>query len=135
MKQIADAGLLIAAADPDDPAHEWAADALRRFCPFYVCEVVLAEAAAVTGCPDKLMAMILRGDLLCDFDLVENADRVAELLAKYRDQPMDLGDACVVRMSELNTSSRVWTVDRKDFSMYRRQGRQQVPCEFPPLRP
>jgi hypothetical protein len=26
---------------------------------------------------------------------------------------------------------KIWTVDRDDFSTYRRHGRQTVPCEFP----
>jgi hypothetical protein len=35
-------------------------------------------------------------------------------------------------MSELAADSRVWTVDRTDFTAYRRNGRQSVPCDFPP---
>lgn len=56
------------------------------------------------------------------------------LVTKYADQPMDLADACVVRMSELSTRCKVWTVDRTDFTAYRRHGRQPVPCEFRPER-
>ena len=44
----------------------------------------------------------------------------------------DLADSCLVRMTELAAQSKVWTVDRRDFSVYRRHGRQIVPCEFPP---
>jgi hypothetical protein len=54
------------------------------------------------------------------------------LAAKYADSPMDLADACIVRMSELHRHCKVWTVDRADFLAYRRHGRQPVPCEFPP---
>ena len=45
---------------------------------------------------------------------------------------MDLADACLVRMTELTRRCKIWTVDRADFSAYRRHGRQIVPCEFPP---
>ena len=37
-----------------------------------------------------------------------------------------------LRMSELTARCRIWTVDRGDFSFYRRHGRQPIPCEFPP---
>jgi hypothetical protein len=47
---------------------------------------------------------------------------------------LDLADACVVRMTELTPRCKVWTVDREDFTSYRRHGRQSVPCEFPPGR-
>ena len=43
----------------------------------------------------------------------------------------DLADACVVRMSELFRDSVVFTVDRTDFLVYRRHGRQAIPCVFP----
>jgi hypothetical protein len=42
---------------------------------------------------------------------------------------MDLADACLVRMTELNDRGKVWSIDRRDSMTYRRQGRQPVPCE------
>jgi hypothetical protein len=45
---------------------------------------------------------------------------------------MDLADACLLRMSEFHSKCRIWTVDRNDFSTYRRMGRRTIPCEFPP---
>jgi hypothetical protein len=53
------------------------------------------------------------------------------LATKYADRPMDLADACIVRMTELTSKCRVWTVDRSDFSTYRRHGKKVIPCEFP----
>ena len=44
---------------------------------------------------------------------------------------MDLGDACCVRLAELLPGSVVYTVDKADFSTYRKNGRQPVPCVFP----
>jgi uncharacterized protein len=45
---------------------------------------------------------------------------------------MDLADACIVRMTELMPDSRVITVDRSDFSVYRRHGRDLIPLIVPP---
>jgi predicted nucleic acid-binding protein len=72
--------------------------------------------------------MIERGDVVVDFNLQAETSAVR----KYADQPMDLADACLVRMTELYPDSRIFTVDRRDFRIYRRDGRRPVPCIFPP---
>ena len=81
-----------------------------------------------------LLTLVARCEWILDFDLAEEMPGVMALVTKYEDQPMDLSDACVVRMSELFTRCKVWTVDRADFTTYRRHGRQAVACEFPPER-
>ena len=45
---------------------------------------------------------------------------------------IDLADACIIRMSELTRECRVVTVDRQDFSVYRRNGRDLIPLVAPP---
>ena len=79
-----------------------------------------------------VLTLVSRGDLVLDFNLKEEMARVLALVTKYADQPMDLADACVVRMTELNERCMVWTIDRGDFLAYRRHGRQAIPAEFPP---
>jgi predicted nucleic acid-binding protein len=54
------------------------------------------------------------------------------LLKKYADRQMDLADACIVRMSELTRDCRVITLDRNDFEVYRRNGRDVIPLIVPP---
>jgi uncharacterized protein len=131
MRKIADAGLLIAFLDPADPYHLWAAKVFEAESPpFYTAEPVLAEAAAVLGNPDPVLSMLESEDLVLNFALAKEFSTVRALVAKYRDQPMDLGDACCVRMSELIPDSVVYTIDKKDFSVYRKHGRQPVPCIF-----
>ncbi len=132
VKKIADAGLVIAALDERDAHHDWAAGLLSRESPpWLVCEPVLAEIAASVGTPEPVLEMLQVGDLELAFDLSENRAEVFALVRKNRDQEMDLADACVVRMSELHDDSVVYTVDRKDFSVYRRHGRRPVRCIFP----
>jgi predicted nucleic acid-binding protein len=132
VKKIADAGLIIAALDERDAHHGWAARLLgRESPPWLVCEPVLAEIAASIGTPEPVLEMLQVGDLELAFDLDENRAEVLALVKKYRDQEMDLADACVVRMSELYEDSVVYTVDRKDFIVYRRQGRRPVRSIFP----
>ena len=132
VKKIADAGLIIAALDERDAHHGWAARLLSRESPpWLVCEPVLAEIAASVGTPEPVLEMLQAGDLELAFDLDENRAGVLSLVRKYRDQEIDLADACVVRMSELYEDSVVYTVDRKDFIAYRRHGRRSVRCIFP----
>jgi hypothetical protein len=58
----------------------------------------------------------------------EDLPRMAELMRKYRDLPMDFADAALVRAAEREKIRHIFTVDRKDFSVYRpaRIGRFQI---------
>jgi len=47
-------------------------------------------------------------------------------------QRMDLADASIVVMSELHPKCQVLTVDRTDFSIYRRNDRQIIDFIAPP---
>jgi predicted nucleic acid-binding protein len=51
-------------------------------------------------------------------------------MRKYRDVPMSLADACLVRMSEVYSNGTVFTLD-SDFRVYRRNGRQAIPLLSP----
>lgn len=44
--------------------------------------------------------------------------RMAELMNKYRDQPMDLADASLIAAAERLGLRRIFTIDR-DFHVYR----------------
>lgn len=118
----------------NDRFHDWALEGFRRHAPFYVCDAVLAEAASFFPDSLRVLRLVSNGDLILDsaFVLADELPRILALSTQYADHPMDLADACVVRMSELTDRCKVWTTDRSDFSAYRRHGRQPVPCEFPP---
>ena len=134
MKEIADTGLIVALLFRNDPYHRWAADGFRDYAPFFTCDAVLAEAASFCPDPVAVLKLVRRGDLIVDpdFSLAGEAAHLAVLASKHADRPMDLADACLVRMTELHSKCRIWTVDRNDFSTYRRLGKRIIPCEFPP---
>lgn len=132
MKKIADAGLLIGFLDRLDQHHKWAVGIFEREAPpFYSAEPILAEVAAVLGTADDVLRMVETGDMVLSLDLAAEVSAVRDLVVKYKDYPMDLGDACCVRLAELLPGSVVYTVDRADFSTYRKNRRQPVPCVFP----
>jgi predicted nucleic acid-binding protein len=87
--------------------------------------------SASIGTPEPLLEMLQIGDLELAFALEENADELLSLAKKYRDQRIDLADACVIRMTKLFDDSVVYTVDKKDFSDYRRKGKRPIRCVFP----
>jgi hypothetical protein len=78
--------------------------------------------------------MIQAGEIVLAFDLASQASSVLALLRKHADRDMDLADACIVRMTELVRDCRVVTLDRADFSVYRRNGRDLIPLIAPPAR-
>jgi hypothetical protein len=44
---------------------------------------------------------------------------------------MDFADACLVCMSEQTKDCRIVTIDRADFAVYRRHGREAIPLLLP----
>ncbi len=134
---LLDTGPLVAFFDRSDAAHEWArAQWAQAPVPMLTCEAVLAEATYLlrehAGLPgEKLLALFERKVITAPFSLEAHAGPVAHLLEKYHDQGMQLADACLVRMSELNRTCRVFTLDKQDFQVYRRFERQVIPLLAP----
>lgn len=65
------------------------------------------------------------------FQVSPDAKSLAALMTKYANVPMSLADACLVRMTELNESGAVMTLDG-DLLVYRRHGRRVIPVLMPP---
>jgi predicted nucleic acid-binding protein len=66
--------------------------------------------------------MIERGTIdMLDLN-TDDARRMRELMEKYRDLPMDLADAALIRVAEREKIRRIFTLDRRDFSVYRPAG-------------
>jgi len=51
----------------------------------------------------------------------KDAPRIRALMSKYRDQPMDLADASLVRIAERDGVDTIISLDR-DFRIYRAEG-------------
>lgn len=130
---LVDAGFVVALLSRRDTNHAWAVSAAERFPPpWQTCEAALSEAFHLLGMRGApvLRALLERGAIVAAFDLSDNLDSVLKLLAKYADRPASLADACLVRMTETLTRPMVLTTDY-DFQVYRRHGRQVVPCTVP----
>ena len=76
------------------------------------------------------MALLGRDAVLASFRFSQEEKAVLTLMQKYADVPMSLADACLVRMTEMLPEPLVLTTDA-DFRVYRRHGRQVIPCVLP----
>lgn len=129
---ILNTGPLVALLNARDPHHDWVRAQWDMIgSPLLTCEPVGTEACfparpLTHRGQEKVLEFVRRGALDPSFPLASETDTVAQLAAKYRDIPMSLADACLVRMSELHRSSPVLTLDR-DFTIYHSNGRQRIP--------
>lgn len=132
---IVDTGPLVAYFDRDSEFHGWTRERFQELAdPLISCQPVLTEALFILKRggidPDLILALVERGDLICDFDVRREIVSLRRLLKKYRDLPATLADVCLVRMSELHGDCTVLTLD-SDFRIYRKNGRQVIPVISP----
>lgn len=133
---LLDAGPLVALLDRRDSNHEWAKEQFAAArAPLLTNESVLAEACHLVrrlpGGRAAVVALVKSGAVAAPFRLDEQANAVESLLRKYESVPMSLADACLVRMTELRSGSRVLTLDGH-FAIYRGHGRRVIPTIMPP---
>jgi len=134
---ICDTGPLVAYLNRNDRYHAWAVALMKQVAPpMLTCEPVLTEVASFLRegrvDVDPLFQLLERGALGLAFDMSAHWPRVRTLMVRY--DRMDLADASIVVMTELHTRCQVLTVDRKDFSVYRRNERQVIDFVAPPKR-
>jgi predicted nucleic acid-binding protein len=130
---LVDASFLVALINRRDTEHRWAAAQAAAFPrPWKTCEPAISEAFYTLGPSgtSRLVILLKRRALICGFQIAEHLDNIISLLEKYADVPMSLADACLVRMTEVYSDPIVLTTD-SDFRIYRRHGRQVVPCVTP----
>lgn len=129
---LVDAGPLIALVNREDEDHALCVETLRALrAPLLTSWTAFGEAMHVAGelgkrsGPDgKWLAQRAIWGLL-DAGAIEVAEpsvhllhRMRELMEKYKDTPMDLGDASLVALAEERRVMRIFTLD-SDFLVYR----------------
>jgi uncharacterized protein len=121
---LVDTGPLVALIHEDDNEHRACKDAFASFNePLGTVWPVLTEAIYLLSfsweAQTALMEMIETGAVEILPLGVADIPRIRELMRKYRDLPMDLADAALVRVAERERLRRVFTIDRRDFQIYR----------------
>jgi predicted nucleic acid-binding protein len=115
--------------------HDWVCGQWKRLHPpLLTCEPVLTEAAFLLKREgrdtDPLFALLERGVMRVGLAIEDQLPDLRALMRRYRDRPMSLADACLVRLAELHTGGVIFTLDA-DFRIYRRHGNKVIPVLMP----
>ena len=121
---LIDAGPLVALLHRDDQYHQECVDALAELRdPLVSVWPAITEAMYLLNfswqAQDALWELIQEETVR--LLPLESADhvRMRDLMRKYRTLPMDLADAALVHVAERERLRRIFTLDRRDFSLYR----------------
>jgi len=115
--------------------HDWVCEQWKRLAPpLITCEPVLTEAAFLLKREaretDPVFALLERGILRVGLQIEDQLADLRALMRRYRDRPMSLADACLVRLAEMHSGSVIFTFDT-DFRIYRRHGSKVIPVLMP----
>ncbi len=132
---ILDTGPLVTFLAAGLKHHDWVCEQWRRLHPpFITCEPVLTEAAFLLKREgreaDALFVLLERGVLRIGLEIEDQLPDLRTLMRRYRDRPMSLADACLVRLAELHPGGVIFTLDT-DFRIYRRHGNKVIPVLMP----
>ena len=132
MKLIADTGLLVAWLNRGDAHHTWARNLITvAEFPILTSEPVLTEAAWHLRNVEKLLELVTTDVLRPCLDCRQEGAALLALARRFGDRQPDFCDLSVVRLSELFPQHEVATVDRRDFTVYRRFVDQVIPFVCP----
>jgi hypothetical protein len=121
---LVDTGPIVAILSRRDQYHRACVEALRGMPgPLFTCWPVITEAAwllrrdgnAVLQLLNSLEAGFLEILPLTSAD----AKPIASIVQKYRDIGMQLADAALVHLGARDSLDTVFTLDQRDFSLYR----------------
>ncbi len=121
---LVDAGPLVAILHRDDQDHQLCADRLRElrgplittWIPVTEAMYLLEFSAAAQG---ALLEMIERRALQVLGLDADDMPQIRTLVIEYKDLPMDFADATLVHVANREKIWEVFTLDRRDFSVYR----------------
>ncbi len=125
---LTDTGPLVALVDNDDADHAQCAATAKTLTGTLVTTwPVITEACYLLAedpqAQDALLGKIESGDLVLEPMDPEDIPAIRTLLYKYRDLPMDLADATLVRLADRDGLDNVFTLD-KHFRVYRTRRRR-----------
>jgi predicted nucleic acid-binding protein len=121
---LIDTGPIVAIFDKNDNYHNTCFDLLETIkAPLITTTAVLTEAFYLLSfswhTQNALWKFIIQGNLSI-YDLDNSLLKMChELMNKYHDLPMDFADASLIAVTEAENISTVFTLDHKDFKVYK----------------
>jgi len=121
---LLDTGAFVALVDRDEKFHTACVAALERWTgPVVTTEAVLTETLYLVGphwrAQKVCLEFILRGVFQVVPASMQSLQRVAALMERYGNVPMDFADATLVALAEELETDKVFTLDRRGFTTYR----------------
>jgi len=120
---IIDTGPLISLFDPKDPDYEACHEVLKGIDePLFTTEAVLTEVLYMfepgsRGDQGIKLFFLEECVSLCALKKMD-IERAFDLMEKYADLPMDFADATLVALAESLKTTKIFTLDFKDFNLY-----------------
>ena len=122
-KALCDTGPLVAMSDYADTSHRRCREAFAQFAGNLVTTwPVLTEAFHFLDRPPKreiLWEFLARSVVEISEVSLTELSRMHELMTQYSNLPMDFADASLVVVGERLQLGSVFTLDRRDFLLYR----------------
>ena len=122
---LVDTGPLVALFDPSDSQHGVCSKELARLerRRLVTSLAVVTEAIYLLEFSWRAQRALLefvarRAVEIANFD-ADAVERASALMEKYQDLPMDFADATLVVLAESLATTTVFTLDRRDFGIYR----------------
>jgi len=120
---LLDTGVIVALLDRSEQYHARCAAVIAELeQPLVTCEAVIAESCyllrQVSGAAETVLENVARGVFQVPFQLSRSAAPVRNIMRKYRNQPADLADACLIHLADELDTGEILTLDR-DFELYR----------------
>ena len=120
---LVDTGPLVAILSPNDQYHDVCVQALRTMpAPLLTCWPVLTETAWLLKFDPRAVEKLLRsaGTLYRTLPLDDEASaEIAAILKQYRKLRPQLADAALVHLARRKRIETVFTLDQRDFRVYR----------------
>lgn len=121
---LVDTGPIVAILSQNDQFHEVCLEALRDMPgPLFTCWPVITEAAWLLRRDSNAIQKLMNSLDTGMFELLSLAAAdtrpLASLMKKYRNIRIQLADAALVHLATRDELDTVFTLDRKDFSVYR----------------
>ncbi|HXM60066.1 MAG TPA: hypothetical protein VN950_04360 [Terriglobales bacterium] len=130
MKRVlVDTGPLIAILSRADQYHEICVETLRHLPgPLFSCWPVITEAAWLLRAYPTAVQQLLRSADSGFLELLplagEEGEALAEVMKTYADIRPQLADAALVYLADREGIDTIFTLDRRDFSVYRSGGKR-----------
>jgi uncharacterized protein len=126
---LVDTGPLVAILSRADQYHEICVETLRHLPgPLFSCWPVITEAAWLLRAYPRVVQQLLRSTNSGFLELLplagEEGKALADLMKNYEDIQPQLADAALVYLADREGIDMIFTLDRRDFSVYRSAGKR-----------